>query len=38
VNTLGAQAGFRVLDHVLEVEGVCRECDRRARSFSERSE
>jgi Fe2+ or Zn2+ uptake regulation protein len=37
VNTLGAQAGFRVLDHVLEVEGVCRECDRRTRSFSERS-
>lgn len=27
VDSLGAQAGFRVLDHVLEVEGVCRSCD-----------
>jgi len=27
VNELGAQAGFRVLDHVLEVEGVCAKCD-----------
>jgi Fur family ferric uptake transcriptional regulator len=27
VNELGAQAGFRVLDHVLEVEGVCARCD-----------
>lgn len=24
---LGSQAGFRVLDHVLEVEGVCPECE-----------
>lgn len=27
VDSLGQQAGFRVLDHVLEVEGVCRRCD-----------
>ncbi|MFV1970200.1 MAG: Fur family transcriptional regulator [Acidimicrobiia bacterium] len=26
-SSLGAQAGFRVLDHVLEVEGVCPNCD-----------
>ena len=25
---LGSQTGFRVLDHVLEVEGVCGACDR----------
>lgn len=25
---LGDQTGFRVLDHVLEVEGVCSRCDR----------
>jgi len=25
--SLGAEAGFRVLDHVLEVEGVCSSCD-----------
>ena len=29
VDYLGAQAGFRVLDHVLEVEGVCQRCDTR---------
>lgn len=27
-SSLGSQAGFRVLDHVLEVEGVCPDCDR----------
>jgi Fe2+ or Zn2+ uptake regulation protein len=27
VDSLGALAGFRVLDHVLEVEGVCQSCD-----------
>lgn len=27
VGSLGAQAGFRILDHVLEVEGVCPDCD-----------
>lgn len=27
VESLGAQAGFRILDHVLEVEGVCPSCD-----------
>jgi Fur family ferric uptake transcriptional regulator len=27
VDSLGERAGFRVLDHVLEVEGVCQECD-----------
>jgi Fe2+ or Zn2+ uptake regulation protein len=27
VDSLGAKAGFRVLDHVLEVEGVCQSCD-----------
>lgn len=26
-SSLGAQAGFRVLDHVLEVEGVCLGCE-----------
>jgi Fur family ferric uptake transcriptional regulator len=26
--SLGRQTGFRVLDHVLEVEGVCGACDR----------
>lgn len=25
---LGVQTGFRVLDHVLEVEGVCEDCER----------
>jgi Fe2+ or Zn2+ uptake regulation protein len=28
VQSLGSQAEFRVLDHVLEVEGVCPNCDR----------
>ena len=27
---LGKQTGFRVLDHVLEVEGVCADCERSA--------
>ncbi len=27
-SALGSQAGFRVLDHALEVEGVCPTCDR----------
>jgi Fur family ferric uptake transcriptional regulator len=27
VATLGQQSGYRVLDHVLEVEGVCASCD-----------
>ncbi|MEE8457680.1 MAG: Fur family transcriptional regulator [Acidimicrobiia bacterium] len=27
-SVLGSKAGFRVLDHVLEVEGVCPDCDR----------
>jgi Fe2+ or Zn2+ uptake regulation protein len=27
VDSLGEDAGFRVLDHVLEIEGVCRSCD-----------
>lgn len=27
VNELGKTAGYRVVDHVLEVEGVCRRCD-----------
>lgn len=27
VDSLGADAGFRVLDHVLEIEGVCQTCD-----------
>ncbi len=27
VKSLGSQVGFRVLDHVLEVEGVCPSCD-----------
>jgi Fe2+ or Zn2+ uptake regulation protein len=27
-SVLGSRAGFRVLDHVLEVEGVCQKCDR----------
>ncbi|GMQ92781.1 MAG: hypothetical protein BMS9Abin12_0258 [Acidimicrobiia bacterium] len=26
--SLGSQAGYRVIDHVLEVEGVCPNCDR----------
>lgn len=26
--SLGSRAGFRVIDHVLEVEGVCPNCDR----------
>lgn len=29
VDSLGERAGFRVLDHVLEVEGVCQKCDVR---------
>ena len=28
VKSLGSQVAFRVLDHVLEVEGVCPNCDR----------
>jgi Fe2+ or Zn2+ uptake regulation protein len=28
VKSLGSKVEFRVLDHVLEVEGVCPECDR----------
>jgi len=28
VKSLGSQVAFRVLDHVLEVEGVCPHCDR----------
>lgn len=28
VESLGSQVEFRVLDHVLEVEGVCPDCDR----------
>lgn len=28
VDSLGSQAGFRVLNHVLEVEGVCPRCER----------
>ena len=27
VDSLGEDAGFRVLDHVLEIEGVCRGCE-----------
>ncbi len=27
VNELGDAAGYRVVDHVLEVEGVCKACD-----------
>jgi Fur family ferric uptake transcriptional regulator len=27
VDSLGEGAGFRVLDHVLEIEGVCQTCD-----------
>jgi Fe2+ or Zn2+ uptake regulation protein len=30
VESLGAQAGYRVLNHVLEVEGVCPNCDQLA--------
>ena len=29
VDSLGEDAGFRVLDHVLEVEGVCQSCGER---------
>jgi Fe2+ or Zn2+ uptake regulation protein len=31
---LGSQTGFRVLDHVLEVEGVCGACDRSAAALA----
>ncbi len=27
VSTLASLAGYRVLDHILEVEGVCEACD-----------
>lgn len=27
IMSLGASSGFRVLDHVIEVEGVCHKCD-----------
>jgi len=26
-SAIGDRAGYRILDHVLEVEGVCRNCD-----------
>jgi Fe2+ or Zn2+ uptake regulation protein len=35
VESLGSEAGFRVLDHVLEVEGVCGRCDKTEREASD---